>query len=55
MELLMSWKKIGMVFSIYVINVGNGGNDIKMCDKGMFPRHNLLQTFMNALTQKPTI
>jgi hypothetical protein len=55
MELLMSWKKIGMVFSIYILNVGNGGNGIKMCAKGMFPGHNLLQRFMNALTQKPTI
>jgi len=51
----MSWPKYGTMFSIYIKNVGNGGNGEKIPAKGMWLGHNLLQKFMNNLTQTPTI
>jgi hypothetical protein len=55
MTLLMSWTNFIMVFSIWIIKFGNGGNDVKMHVKRMFLGPSLLWSFMNALTLKPAI
>jgi hypothetical protein len=55
MALLMSWPNFVMLFSIWILNAGNGGNGVKMHAKGMFLGPSLLQIFMNALTLTPTI
>jgi hypothetical protein len=54
MASLMSWPNFIMVSSIWILNIGNGGNGIKNHAKGMWLGHNLLQKFMNALTLTPT-
>jgi hypothetical protein len=48
--LLMSWSNFIMVFPIWIINVGNGGNGVEMHSRGIFPIHSLLQIFINSLT-----
>jgi hypothetical protein len=55
MELLMSWPNFIMISSIWILDAGNGGNGLETHSKGMFLRHNLLQSFMSTLTLTPTI
>jgi hypothetical protein len=44
-----------MEFSIWIWKYGNGGNGVTMHTKGMLLGHSLLQSYMNAMTQIPTI
>jgi hypothetical protein len=55
MALPMSWPKLFMLFSIWILNVGNGVNEIKIHARGIFHGPSLLQISMNALTLTPTI
>jgi hypothetical protein len=45
----MSWPNSVMVFSIWILNIGNGGNGVKRHAKGMWLGHSLLQRFMTTL------
>jgi hypothetical protein len=51
----MIWPKFIMVSSIWISNVGNGGNGVEMHAKGMLFGDNLLQIFMNTLKLTPTV
>jgi hypothetical protein len=51
----MSWKKFVMLFSIWILNDGNGENGIKMHAMDILHGPNFLQRSMNALTLTPTI
>jgi hypothetical protein len=53
--LQMSWPNFGMVFSISIKNVFNGGNGEKMLAQDMWLEHNLWKIFMNALKLTPII
>jgi hypothetical protein len=48
-------EKLVTVYSIWILNDGNGGNGIKMHTKGMLFVHSLLLRFMNTLKLIPTI
>jgi hypothetical protein len=53
--LLMIFPNFIMVSSIWILDVGNGGNDIQIHAKGMLLGHSLLSIFMNSLTPTHTI
>jgi hypothetical protein len=55
MELLMSWPKFVMLFSIWILKTRNGGNVVKMHARDMLHGPILLQNSMNTLTLTPTI
>jgi hypothetical protein len=51
----MCWPKSVMVFSIWILNVGNGGNGVKIHAKGMWLGNSLLWSLMSGLTPTPMI
>jgi hypothetical protein len=55
MVLLMICPNIVIVSFMLILNVGNGGNGIKIHVEGMLLGHNLWHIFMNTLTLKHNI
>jgi hypothetical protein len=55
MVLLMICANFGLVSFILILNIGNGGNGIKIHVEGMLLGHSLWHIFMNTLTLKHII